>query len=1173
MSSDSTLRGDLAVDDGSHLSMTATPSRLPFDAIRQRGDSLWALYKDGDATDQSILDEAIQATRSAVELAPEPINPALLFDFGVRLYARFKLYLAIDDLDSTVSTFRHAVELTPDDDSNRRVERLTHLGGSLLDRFNWMGGLDDLDNATVAFRSVSELLPDSDSRKASVLNNYASSLRIRFERVGVIEDLERSLTATRRALELTSVGHSTIPSMHTRLGCLLLMRLRWKGELADLEQSIVAHRRAVELTPDSHSQKSSRLGNLGVSLDESFEYTGKLDDLEQAISMFRRAAQLTPDGGHNKPKWLNNLGASLRTLFERTSQPDVIEQGLAASRRAVDLTPDTDPNKPYRLSNLGGSLLVRSHTNGSLDDIEQAISAHRRAVELTPGDRPDMPSRLSNLGISFLARFWRNGETDDLEQSIAALLCAIQLTPDDHLDMPSRYSSLGNAVLARFERNGELEDLEQSIAAHRRAVERTPDGHPTKPERCARLGDSLEARFKKVGDLEDLEQSIAAQRLSLELLPDGHPQKPSTLNNLSGSLHRRYKCTKKLEDLEQALSASHAAIQLLPDGHSWLSECLYNHGVALTELLERTPTQTTFDKAIESLEKSAKHSLGHPSVRLKSARLWAHLLLQNREFCGIHWDESLLKAHEHIITILPEIVWLGNSLNRRTDASSELGEIVNNSVAVAFAIRALPHVLRWLEAGREIIWAQVLSLRTPLDELQEQHPKLAHSLRDIHGELQLSAPTSFKPDSDTFGGVVITSNAGADRHRQLVMKYDAILKEIRNCTGLGAFLRPETSDTLSIGSLQTQLMNGAIVCINVDNARCDALVLFAPGINKMTVSHVDLPDLSLKRAIDLRRLWTAHLKNGMVRATSLISLGPEEPPLHTILESIWSWIVNPILDALDLAALTRNDLLPSVTWCLTGPLTQLPLHAAGVYSDPLGPRLYNLVVSSYTSSFSAIVRSAEGVASHQAAPRTLILTQPNTPGLQSPLPGTKAEGRDLQDFLSTSQIENQLLEHEQATVASVRSALNQYPWVHIACHGKQHLGDATQTAFSLYDGPLSLADLMGTVSKDAELAFLSACQTATGDEKNPEESMHLAAGMLAVGFKGVVATMWSIGDRDAPIVVEAYYRELLKLRGSGTLARGQTGAAYALHEAVRVLRERVGEDEFLTWAPFVHFGV
>lgn len=142
-------------------------------------------------------------------------------------------------------------------------------------------------------------------------------------------------------------------------------------------------------------------------------------------------------------------------------------------------------------------------------------------------------------------------------------------------------------------------------------------------------------------------------------------------------------------------------------------------------------------------------------------------------------------------------------------------------------------------------------------------------------------------------------------------------------------------------------------------------------------------------------------------------------------------------------------------------------------------------------------------------------------------------------------------------MADTLSVMSQYPWLHLACHGFQDKSNPTQSAFALYDGSLTLSALMETVSDNAELAFLSACETAVGDEKIPEESAHLAAGMLAVGFKGVIATMWSIGDADAPIIVAAYYKKLLELRGSEDMEPGYTGAAYALHEAVKVLREHM----------------
>ncbi|VDC01575.1 unnamed protein product [Peniophora sp. CBMAI 1063] len=165
------------------------------------------------------------------------------------------------------------------------------------------------------------------------------------------------------------------------------------------------------------------------------------------------------------------------------------------------------------------------------------------------------------------------------------------------------------------------------------------------------------------------------------------------------------------------------------------------------------------------------------------------------------------------------------------------------------------------------------------------------------------------------------------------------------------------------------------------------------------------------------------------------------------------------------------------------------------------------------------------------------------------------------------------LNGNEATTAAVKLALKEHSWLHLACHGCQEIDDPLKSAFALYDGRLSLSDLMVTTADNAELAFLSACQTAVGDEKIPEESMHLAAGMLAVGYKGVIATMWSIQDDDAPLIVEAYYKKLLELRASGTLGPGETGAAYALHEAAKRLREKVGDKSVVRWAPFVHFGI
>jgi CHAT domain-containing protein len=82
--------------------------------------------------------------------------------------------------------------------------------------------------------------------------------------------------------------------------------------------------------------------------------------------------------------------------------------------------------------------------------------------------------------------------------------------------------------------------------------------------------------------------------------------------------------------------------------------------------------------------------------------------------------------------------------------------------------------------------------------------------------------------------------------------------------------------------------------------------------------------------------------------------------------------------------------------------------------------------------------------------------------------------------------------------------------VHLACHGIQDDGDATQSGFCLGDGRLTIAKVAELRLDNAFLAFLSACETAKGDKEQPDQAMHLAAAMLFSGFKSVVATMWYV---------------------------------------------------------------
>ena len=186
-------------------------------------------------------------------------------------------------------------------------------------------------------------------------------------------------------------------------------------------------------------------------------------------------------------------------------------------------------------------------------------------------------------------------------------------------------------------------------------------------------------------------------------------------------------------------------------------------------------------------------------------------------------------------------------------------------------------------------------------------------------------------------------------------------------------------------------------------------------------------------------------------------------------------------------------------------------------------------------------------------------------GLPS-LPGTKYELASIQKHVGDMLIMK--LENSEATPAAVLDAMEKYECVHLACHASQNITSPTKSCFHLHGGTLSLEEISQRSLKNKGLAFLSACQTAMGDETMPDEAIHLAAGMLVAGYPSVIATMWSIGDSDAPVVADHVYGQLMS---GGKLEWRR--AARALHIAVGVLRKRVGEKEFARWVPYIHIGV
>ncbi|VDB96094.1 unnamed protein product [Peniophora sp. CBMAI 1063] len=1119
--------------------------------------------------DIEILDACVNCLRLAVE-ATSKADPTTLGYLGEFLAHRYMLLARDEDLNDAITTLQSAIDRTSESDQDMPM-RFDALGLLLQQRFERLDEPIDLETALALQQRAVALAPDTHSDRALLLHHLGYSQQLRFEHSNAPQDLAEAISTLRSSVELTPGDNPNMPARLRSLCRSLLSRHTQFADDKELQTIISMLRRAYLLLPESHPDRFDLQDELDTVVQRRYEALGLAYDFKHAAAFDRqRSAKLFPDGGAVDVAKLRLRGLLLQEEYERFGNPADLDAAISVARRAVGLTPEDHPDQPLLLNSLGNYLRDRFGREGALDDLESAIRLHRLAIKLIPSGHDDIPLLMHNLSVCLQGRYERLQELDDIEAAINLDQRAVELVSDDEPDKAVWLNGLGIVLLARYKRIRKREDLDMAITVLRQAVDLTPGYNSHLPSRLVNLGNAHQRRYAHFHELHDVKSAIAAQRRALKLTSDSHPSKPSRLNSYGASLQSRYELLHELDDLDAAISAHRRAAELTPSDGVDKSMWLNNLGIALEKRFDRTQTQSDFDATIESFMAAAAQSSASPYHRMSAASGCLSLLNRYPQFRS---PDRLLQAHSHVISLLPELMWLGHNVERRYEEAAKLRGFANTAVAGAISVGALQQAVVWLEQGRALVWSQVLAMRTPLDDLAQQDKDLADALRELQSQLQASGHHSMlldrRSENESILGMVSDAR---DPHRQLVIQYERLLAQARSYPGLENFMRPQTFAD-AVQSIKLIQSDGPVVFINIDMHRCDALIL---STGSSDIKLVQLPNLSEKRAYQLHSLWRNCLASCGVLQRAAVSpsmaLRGGLSRLEMLLERLWTWVVEPILRQFKLDGSEGGEQLPHVTWCPTGPLTQLPLHAAGLYSQKGGPRAFNLVVSSYTPSLSALMRSHEGLAKKSVDPKVLIVTQPHTPKL-SALPGTVTEGNRLRQLLAESHTASTTFNDKEATVDSVRGVIDQHAWVHLACHGSQHLADPTKSAFALYDGPLSLADLMSTAAENAELAFLSACQTAVGDHKIPEESAHLAAGMLAVGFKGVVATMWSIGDADAPVVVQEYYTRLLESMHRSASGARSTGAAYALHEAMKRLREKVGEKEFIRWAPFVHFGV
>jgi CHAT domain-containing protein len=255
------------------------------------------------------------------------------------------------------------------------------------------------------------------------------------------------------------------------------------------------------------------------------------------------------------------------------------------------------------------------------------------------------------------------------------------------------------------------------------------------------------------------------------------------------------------------------------------------------------------------------------------------------------------------------------------------------------------------------------------------------------------------------------------------------------------------------------------------------------------------------------------------------------------------------------------------------------VHAAGIFNAKGATindcSFSDFCLTTYIPTLDALLRSQTATRDLEeklGLTKWLAASAPDPPSYPT-LPSAREDLERIYSVISApgnseiaASISLQLEPNASATI--IRENLIDASILHLACHAVQNDKDPLQSGFVLQDRTLHISELMSLELPRARLAFLSACETAQGDRQQPDQAIHLAASMLYAGFKSVIATMWSMGDVDGPVVAETVYTELLKSAKNGVI--DLEVVPYALDLAVRKLRTSGLPPS--RWATYIHMG-
>ncbi|KAF9073527.1 CHAT domain-containing protein [Rhodocollybia butyracea] len=928
------------------------------------------------------------------------------------------------------------------------------------------------------------------------------------------------------------------------------------GERDGLETSLLNGRvdttrsTVAELSQD-HPEFASACAELSEALYDRFTDQSFSRDLYESLDWARKALEATPPDDPLLPNRKSDIATTLESIGRLDSDPLILKESITLNEEAVAaLRALNDPTRraDYRVFcyNLAVALSGRFQSEGQEADLRRSLDLIQQVIDdyASSHDEAD-PDTLHQQGTNYYMLFDLTGNTNDLEKSLELLELALSVAPFEEYRRRRIQAAIARSLHQLYVATGDSAHLTLCIDRMRIALSMTIPDSTLFGDYQSWLGAFLFERYRHTQEMTVLQEAILLERACLSSTPQNHPLMAFRLANLGRSLYLQYKAGEDYVIASESIDLQKQAIGLAASNENMLS--WWKHRLSETYLLRFRRVQDDGDLqealrySSEASESISSENPVYTSIQLERAQVLEQTckddetveLVLERFRLGLQCSSSLpeirmecaldlakfavkkqrfldaLDGYRTALALMPEVLWFGLNMS---DPS-----IAANAAACSLFIGNAELAIELLEQGRSHLWSQAVYLTTDVSDLDKEHPGIATDFRLVSSRLRATWASS--SDVSQHRGSVANTESSQNPGHHLYAEWRSIVDKIRTLPGFNRFLRP----TL-FSRLQEAAREGAIVILNGSPLRADALILTAnQPVCVVPLERVEFPHLEC---------IAQEANRGLMRG---------RPPLRG---------VNPEGEQ------GSSDAVETTHWIWD--------HIVACIIEP--PRFSDLFFISYTPTIMSLLRARESATKNHGPTRVLAIGQ-TTSTFQgfSVLKETSTELKVIARHIPSQSLRT--LEEDQATVEQVTKEMPSYHFVHFACHAHQD-EEPLESCLHMRDGPLKIGDLIRMQLHQAEFAFLSCCETATGTREMPDEALHLAAALQFAGFQSVISTLWSIDDWMAPRVANAVYRGLF----SGVEGPDASRGGIALGMAIRQLKNKF-EGISNRLIPYVHIGV